>query len=129
MANETYIHDIMGLDVLPNISNTIGTFLCLQPVPRFPPFYLQCKSHKSLDFINGRWKSRPIAGMVCWATSSASSILSILGSMMLCPDRSMNPMFNALDFVGCLEQFHTTHQQSGQSFVCTSIWWFLGTRD
>ena len=75
------LHEAMSSLLPESLSNCIDTFLHMQAAPRFPNFYLLRKSHKGLFYTNGHWPSRPIVGMVQWATTTASIALLVVGTM------------------------------------------------
>ena len=107
------LHQAMSSLLSESLSNCIDTFLHMQAAPRFPNFYLLCKSHKGLYYSNGHRPSRPILGMVQWATTTASIAPSVVGTMFLKLDCLLHPQFclliETLDFVNRLDVFDSLH--------------------
>ena len=119
------VHDAM-ITLLPHdLVYFIDVFLHLRSMPRFPDFYLLCRSHKGLKYVEGRWPSRPIVGMVQWATSASSIVLSVVGSLFLRSDLAMDPFFaplvDTLDFVTRLHAFDDKYSFSSGEFAVTVI--------
>ena len=118
-------HEAMSSLLPESLSNCIDTFLHMQAAPRFPNFYLLCKSHKGLYYTNGHWPSRPIVGMVQWATTTASIALSVVGTMFLNLDRLLHPQFSplidTLDFVNRLEVFDSLYGFASGDYAATIV--------
>ena len=114
------------ISLLPDaLVDFIDTFLLLQPPPKYPNFYLLCKSHKGLSYVHGHWASRPIVGMVRWVTSSSSIIMSVIGTMFLRLDRTISPMFSplvdTLDFVTRLHGFDSRFSLAAGDYAITVV--------
>ena len=73
----------------------------------------------------GHWPSRPIVGMVKWATTSSSIILSAIGTMFLSLDRTLHPQFaplvDTLDFVNRLHTFDTNFGFASGDYAITRV--------
>ena len=119
------LHEVMSSLLPESLSNCIDTFLHMQATPRFPNFYLLCKSHKGLHYINGHWPSRPIVGMVQWATTAASIALLIVGTIFLKLDRLLHPEFSplsdTLDVVNRLRVFDSLHSFASGDYAATIV--------
>ena len=94
------LHQAMSSLLPESLSNCIDTFLHMQAAPHLLNFYLLCKSQKGFK------PSRPIVGMVQWATTTACIALSVVGTMFLKIDCLLHPQFSpliaTLDFVNRL---------------------------
>ena len=119
------LHDVMVSFLPHELVDFIDVFLRMQPPPSFPSFYLLCKSHKGLTYRMGHWPSRSIVGMVKWATTSSSIILSVIGTMFLSLDRTLHPQFaplvDTLDFVNRLHTFDANFGFASGDYAITVV--------
>ena len=77
--------------VPPSIATVIEKYFRTHLDPTWANFHLLCKTHKSKKVVHGRWRSRPIVGLVRWATTACSKLLDVLGNIFLTLDRSLSP--------------------------------------
>ena len=89
------------------LEKIISDYLCLLPKLRMPVSYLLAKTHKSKEVIASSWASRPITALSSWFTSGPSTLLSVLGKIVLKCDRvtcpSSTPLSDTLDLVSRID--------------------------
>ena len=109
-----------------NSQKIISEYMCLLPVLRMPVFYLLAKTHKSREVVNGSWASRPT--LRSWFTSGPSTLLSVLGKILLPGDRTAHafhtPLCDTLDLVHRLEALALKWHLFDRGKVTVSIYDF-----
>ena len=100
---------LICLDSVPNsIAPVMEKYFRTHPDPTWANFHLLCKTHKSKAIVNGRWRSRPIVGLVRWATTACSKLLAVLGNIFLTLDRFLSPDSTPLkDSMDAIHRLHS----------------------
>ena len=102
---------LICLDSVPNsIAPVIEKYFRTHPDPTWANFHLLCKTHKSKAIVNGRWRSRPIVGLVRWATTACSKLLAVLGNIFLTLDRFLSP--DSTPLKDSMDAIHRLHSRS-----------------
>ena len=69
-----------------------ASFFIATPKLVFRTLRHQVKTHKSLSVTNGRFASRPLAGLSSWGTTRASELMAAFGNTLLALDAHLDPI-------------------------------------
>ena len=108
---QAHLHTLMLSMLSGRLLVIFSSCLACQASSVLGVFYLLCKTHKSTTICQGRWNERLVVGLHTWATTTASVVLGVAGTILLKLDRTYDEMSTPLrDSCDLVSRVHTLSQ-------------------
>ena len=108
---QAHLHALMLSMLSGRLLEIFSSYLACQASSVLGVFYLLCKTHKSTTICQGRWNGRPVVGLPTCATTTASVVLGVAGTILLKLDRTYDEMSTPLrDSCDLVSRVHTLSQ-------------------
>ena len=108
---QAHLHALMLSMLSGRLLEIFSSFSACQASSILGVFYLLCKTHKSTTICQGRWNGRPVVSLHTWATTTASVVLGVAGTILLKLDLTYDEMSTPLrDSCDLVSRVHTLSQ-------------------